>query len=75
MPCHRMQGGDAESWRAGGGVPPKGKAIDQLYVLCGLPVANIQVSRRVLEEGSLFFIPDPGSDPGPDPNLGPKGNT
>ena len=27
MPCHRMQGGDAESWRAGGGVPPKGKAI------------------------------------------------
>ena len=27
MPCHTITTGDAESWRAGGGVPPKGKAI------------------------------------------------
>ena len=27
MPCHTMTTGHAESWRAGGGVPPKGKAI------------------------------------------------
>ena len=27
MPCHRMQGGHAKKWRAGGGVPPKGQAI------------------------------------------------
>ena len=27
MPCHRMQGGHAKRWRAGGGVPPKGQAM------------------------------------------------
>ena len=27
MPCHRMADGHAKTWRAGGGVPPKGKAI------------------------------------------------
>ena len=30
MPCHRMAGGHAKRWRAGGGVPPKGKAINFL---------------------------------------------
>ena len=27
MPCDRMQDGHAERWRAGGGVPRKGKAM------------------------------------------------
>ena len=32
MPCHRMADGHAKTWRAGGGVPPKGKAIRKTYV-------------------------------------------
>ena len=38
MPCHRMQGGHAKKWRAGGGVPPKGQAIRR--ALCPMRVRS-----------------------------------
>ena len=41
MPCRELTNGHAESSRAGGGVPPKGKAIDYLEPKQGKQEINI----------------------------------
>ena len=57
MPCHRMADGHAKRWRAGGGVPPKGKAIN--FLSCRRSLAGLKSSGRPIGTISTNFRQNP----------------